>query len=353
MPPATATGASKRAAETAAAAAALAALDDQGMSEAARRCGTIAVVGAPNAGKSTLINRPRRQQGVDRLAQGADDARPRAGIAMRGAAQLVFVDTPGIFAPRRRLDRAMVAAAWAGTRDADAIVLLVDAVRGLDGDAERIIDGLKHAGRRAILALNKIDRVPRESLLPLADQLDKRGIFDAVFMISSLTGDHVEDLAAHLAGIVPEGPWLFPEDQLSDVPLRLLAAELVREQVFLQLHQELPYAITVETDEWEEREDGSVRISATVHLARESHKPIVLGKGGAQIKRIGADRPRRARADAGAPRPSLPPCPRERGLGREPRALRGDPARVRCAGAMRRSYCRPAVTARAGFLSIC
>jgi GTPase len=167
-------------------------------------------------------------------------------------------------------------------------VLRVDAARGLDEDTTRIIDGLQRNGRRAILALNKIDRVRREALLPLAEALNQRGIFDAVFMISSLNGDGVEDLAAHLARLAPAGPWLFPEDQISDVPLRLLAAELVREQVFLQLYQELPYAITVETDEWEEFKDGSVKITCTIHVARDAHKPIVLGKGGAQVKSIGA-----------------------------------------------------------------
>jgi GTP-binding protein Era len=258
------------------------------MNDPARRCGTIAVLGAPNAGKSTLINRLVGSK-VSIVSPKVQTTRARVlGIAMRGAAQLIFVDTPGIFAPKRRIERAMVAAAWAGAADADVVLLLVDAARGLDEDTRRIVDGLVAAKRRAVLALNKIDRVPRETLLPLTRQLTERGIFDDVFMISSLNGDGVEDLAAHLARIVPEGPWLFPEDQISDVPLRLLAAELVREQVFLQLHQELPYGITVETDEWEEREDGSVKITATIHVARESHKPIVLGKGGAQIKRIGA-----------------------------------------------------------------
>jgi GTPase len=254
----------------------------------ARRCGTIAVIGAPNAGKSTLLNRLVGAK-VSIVTPKVQTTRARVlGIAIHGAAQLIFVDTPGIFAPKRRLERAMVAAAWAGAGDADAIVVLVDAARGVDADTERILAGLAAAGRRAVLALNKIDRVPRERLLPLADGLTKRGIFDAVFMISSLTGDGVPDLADYLAGIAPEGPWLFPEDQISDVPLRLLAAELVREQVFLQLHQELPYATTVETDDWEERNDGSVRITATIHIARDSQKPIVLGKGGAQLKRIGA-----------------------------------------------------------------
>jgi GTP-binding protein Era len=254
----------------------------------ARRCGTIAILGAPNAGKSTLLNRLVGSK-VSIVTPKVQTTRARVlGIVLRGPAQLIFIDTPGIFAPKRRLERAMVRAAWAGAEDADAVVVLVDAARGLDPDSERILDGLASSGRRAILALNKIDRVPSERLLPLADELNRRGAFDAVFMISSLTGDGVEDLANHLAGSVPEGPWLFPEDQISDVPLRLLAAELVREQVFIQLHEELPYAITVETDEWEERKDGSVKISATIHVAREAHRPIVLGKGGAQIKRIGA-----------------------------------------------------------------
>jgi len=253
----------------------------------ARRCGTIAILGAPNAGKSTLLNRLVGSK-VSIVSPKVQTTRARVlGIVVRGPAQLIFIDTPGIFAPKRRLERAMVKAAWAGASDADALVVLVDAAHGMDADSERIVAGLAAAKRRAVLALNKIDRVPREKLLPLADALNRSGAFDAIFMISSLTGDGVEDLAAHLAALVPEGPWLFPEDQISDVPLRLLASELVREQVFLQLHEELPYAIHVETDEWEEKPDGSVRIGATIHLARESHKPIVLGKGGAQLKRIG------------------------------------------------------------------
>ena len=257
------------------------------MSEA-RRCGTIALIGAPNAGKSTLLNQLVGSK-VSIVTPKVQTTRARViGIAMRGAAQLVFIDTPGIFAPKRRLERSMVAAAWAGALDADLVVVLVDAVRGVDADTARIVDGLAKAGRRAVLALNKVDRLAREKLLPLAAQLSARGIFDEVFMISSLKGDGVGDLADHLARAAPEGPWLFPEDQISDIPLRLLASELVREQVFLQLHQELPYAITVETEEWEEHKDGSVRVAATIHVAREAHRPIVLGKGGAQLKRIGA-----------------------------------------------------------------
>jgi GTPase len=260
---------------------------------AARRCGYIALVGAPNAGKSTLLNQlvgtklaivsPKVQTTRSRLL----------GIVVEGEAQLVFVDTPGIFAPKRRLERAMVAAAWAGAEDADLVVLLVDAARGVDADTERIIARLKAAGRRAVLALDKIDLVAPEQLLPLADRLAREGIFDSVFMVSGLTGDGVGDLRRHLAVALPEGPWLFPEDQLTDLPQRVIAAETTREQIFLQLHQELPYAATVETELWEERPDGSVKIQQTIHVQRASQKAIVLGKGGRQIREIGA----RARAE--------------------------------------------------------
>lgn len=257
--------------------------------EAARRCGTIALIGAPNSGKSTLLNRLVGSK-VSIVSPKVQTTRARIlGIAMRGAAQLIFVDTPGIFAPKRRLERAMVAAAWAGVADADAVVLLVDAESGLDDDARLVIDGLRQAGRKAVLALNKVDAVPRrETLLPLADQLAREGMFERVFMISGLTGDGVDDLADYLAQAVPEGPWLFPEDQASDIPLRLLAADVTREQVFHQLHQELPYAITVETERWQELEDGSVRLDQTIHVQRPGQKAIVLGKGGRQVKRIGA-----------------------------------------------------------------
>jgi GTPase len=263
------------------------------MSEAERRCGYVALVGAPNAGKSTLLNRLVGAK-VSIVSPKVQTTRSRIlGIAIDGAAQLVFIDTPGIFAPKRRLERAMVAAAWAGTEDADVVVVLADATRGLDADTARIVDGLKAAGRRAILALNKIDRVARPTLLPLADRLSREGIFDAVFMISGLTGDGVGELKGRLAASAPPGPWLFPEDQLTDLPQRLIAAETTREQVFLQLRQELPYATMVETDAWEEQKDGSVKITQTIHVQRDSQKPIVLGKGGRQIKLIGA----RARAE--------------------------------------------------------
>jgi GTP-binding protein Era len=262
-------------------------------SEEERRCGHVALVGAPNVGKSTLLNELIGAK-VSIVSPKVQTTRSRIlGIAIEGAAQLIFVDTPGIFTPKRRLERAMVAAAWAGAADADLVVVLIDAARGVDEDARRIIDGLKSAGRRAVLALNKVDLVSPTRLLPLTAALDKEGIFAAVFMVSALSGDGVADLKRHLAGAVPAGPWLFPEDQLTDLPQRLIAAEITREQVFLQLHQELPYATFVETDEWQEREDGSVRVAQTIHVQRDSQKAIVLGKAGRQIKEIGA----RARAE--------------------------------------------------------
>ena len=260
---------------------------------AERRCGIVALVGAPNAGKSTLLNQLIGAK-VSIVTPKVQTTRSRIlGIVIEGAAQLVLVDTPGIFAPKRRLERAMVAAAWAGAADADQVVVLIDAARGLDEEAQRIVDGLKSAGRRAVLALNKVDLVDARKLLPLTERLSKEGIFDAVFMISALSGDGVADLKRHLAAAVPVGPWLYPEDQLTDLPQRLMAAEATREQVFLQLHQELPYATMVETDSWEERDDGSVKIAATIHVQRASQKAIVLGKGGSRIKAIGE----RARAE--------------------------------------------------------
>jgi GTPase len=257
------------------------------------RCGYVALIGAPNSGKSTLLNRlvgrklaivtPKAQTTRNRLL----------GIAIEGPAQIVFVDTPGIFAPRRRLDRAMVAAAWSGAEDADEALLLVDASRGIDRDTRRILDRLARRSRRSILALNKIDLVPRESLLGLTDALSREGLFDPIFMISGLKGDGVEDVKRHLAASLPQGPWLFPEDQLSDAPERLIAAEVTREQVFLQLHDELPYASTVETEQWEDKADGSVRIEQVIYVQRPSQRAIVLGEGGKRIKTIGA----RARAE--------------------------------------------------------
>jgi GTP-binding protein Era len=257
------------------------------------RCGHVALIGAPNAGKSTLLNRlvgrklsivtPKPQTTRTRLL----------GIATEGPTQIIYVDTPGIFAPRRRLDRAMVAAAWLGAEDADRTVLLVDAARGVDRDTRRILDRLAERGRESILALNKIDLVRRDGLLGLVDTLSQEGRFDPVFMISGYTGDGVDDLKRYLAGALPQGPWLFPEDQLSDMPERVIAAEVTREQVFLQLHDELPYGSTVETERWEDKNDGSARIEQVIFVQRPSQRAIVLGEGGQRIKGIGA----RARAE--------------------------------------------------------
>jgi len=253
-----------------------------------RRCGYVALVGAPNAGKSTLLNQLVRAK-VSIVTPKVQTTRARVlGIVVEGTTQLIFVDTPGIFAPKRRLERAMVAAAWAGAQDADIVVVLVDASRGIDADTRRIIDGFKAVGRRAILALNKIDIVKPEKLLGLTATLAKDGIFEPIFMISGLTGSGVNDLRDHLVKSLPEGPFLFPEDQLSDMPQRLLAAEATREQVFLQLHDELPYSATVETESWEQFKNGSVKITQTIFVQRDSQKAIVLGHEGGQIKRIGA-----------------------------------------------------------------
>jgi GTPase len=257
------------------------------------RCGYVALIGAPNAGKSTLLNHlVGRKLAI--VTPKAQTTRSRLlGIAVEGQSQLVYVDTPGIFAPRRRLDRAMVAAAWSGAEDADETVLLVDAARGIAAETRVILDRLAEHGRKSILALNKIDLVRRDRLLALTADLTKAGNFDPVFMISGLTGDGVEDLKQHLAALVPPGPWLFPKDQLSDATERLLAAEITREQVFLQLHDELPYASTVETESWQDRPDGSVRIEQVIYVERPTQRAIVLGDRGQRIKAIGA----RARAE--------------------------------------------------------
>jgi len=261
---------------------------DRDESTAATRCGFVALVGAPNAGKSTLLNTLVGSK-ISIVTPKVQTTRSRIiGIALAGRSQLVFVDTPGIFAPRRRLERAMVAAAWGGAADADIVVLLVDSPRGVDRDTRLIIDGLLDGRRRAIVALNKVDIVKRDRLLELAAEVDETGVASDVFMISALKGHGVDDLRNHLAGAVPPGPWLYPEDQLADISERLLAAEITREKLYLRLHQELPYATTVETESWQERDDGSVRIDQVVYVAKESQKPIVLGKGGRTIKAIGA-----------------------------------------------------------------
>jgi GTP-binding protein Era len=256
--------------------------------EGATRCGYVALIGAPNSGKSTLLNRLVGAK-VSIVSPKVQTTRSRVlGIALHGRTQLVFVDTPGIFMPRRRLERAMVAAAWQGAGDADLVVLLVDAGRRQpDEDSARIIEKLKQADRKVILALNKIDLVKqRERLLAMADALNRAGCFTDVFMISAETGDGVGDLLETLAQRLPEGPWLFPEDQITDIPQRLLAAEITREHLFRQLHQEVPYALTVETESWEEFGDGSVKIQQVVLVEREGQKAIVIGKGGQRVKAV-------------------------------------------------------------------
>ncbi len=250
------------------------------------RCGFVAVIGAPNAGKSTLTNRLVGAK-VSIVTAKAQTTRHRvSGVSVDGPAQLVYVDTPGIFAPRRRLDRAMVAAAWTGATDADIRLLLIDSRRGLDEEAERILSALARTETRRVLALNKIDLVRHEAMLALSRDVNAACAFEATFMISAENGDGVADLARHLAAAVPPGPWLFPEDQLSDMNDRLFAAEITREKLFDRLHQELPYALTVETDDWRDFRDGSVRIEQTVFVERDSQKGIVLGHRGARIKSV-------------------------------------------------------------------
>ena len=252
----------------------------------ARRCGFVAVIGAPNAGKSTLTNRLVGAK-VSIVTAKAQTTRYRvSGVAVDGAAQLVYVDTPGIFEPRRRLDRAMVAAAWTGAADADIRLLLIDARKGIDEEAGRILAALAAPPAHCVLALNKIDLVRRERTLALSREANEACAFEATFMISAATGDGVADLAAYLAAAVPPGPWLYPEDQLSDMNDRLFAAEITREKLFDRLHQELPYALTVETEDWQGFDDGSVRIAQTVFVERDSQKGIVLGRQGARIKSV-------------------------------------------------------------------
>ena len=250
-------------------------------------CGFVALIGAPNAGKSTLLNNLVGSK-IAIVTPKVQTTRTRMlGIRVVDNVQVIFVDTPGIFKPRRRLDRAMVSAAWAGAADADLVVVLMDAARGLDDDTRQIFDGLKEAGRKAVLVLNKIDLVKKEKLLDLAANLNATADITQTFMISALDGSGVDDLLAYLARHLPRGHWLYPEDQLTDAPMRQLAAEITREKLFLELHQELPYASTVETETWEEKKDGSVKISQVVYVQRDSQKSIVIGKGGKMLKAIG------------------------------------------------------------------
>lgn len=253
-----------------------------------QKCGFAAIIGAPNAGKSTLVNQLVGAK-VSIVSPKVQTTRTRVmGIVNKDNAQIVFIDTPGIFAPKKRLEKAMVSAAWGASKDAEHILLLVDAGHGkINNDGRAIIARLKENNRKAILVLNKIDMVQKDKLLALVAELNAEGIFTDVFMISAKTGDGIEQLMKYLADKMPEGPWMFGEDQISDMPMRLLAAEITREKIFLQLGDELPYASTVETEKWEEFDNGSVKISQTIYVMRDTQKAIVLGKGGAKIKSIG------------------------------------------------------------------
>ena len=255
--------------------------------ESVQRCGFVAVVGAPNAGKSTLVNALVGQK-VAIVTPKAQTTRARLmGIAIEGDAQILLVDTPGIFRPKRRLDRAMVAAAWSGAQGADLVLLVVDAARGVSTAVGELLDRLAGQSEPRALVLNKIDLVKKESLLALAAELDARASFERIFMVSATTGDGVADLKAALAERVPAGPWHFPEDQVSDATDRMMAAEVTREQLYRQLHEELPYDSAIETETWEDRPDGSTMIRQLILVARDSQKAIVLGKGGARIRAIG------------------------------------------------------------------
>jgi GTP-binding protein Era len=264
-------------------------VESSGETPAATRCGFVALIGAPNVGKSTLVNAlvgakvtivSRKVQTTRALIR---------GIVIENNAQIILVDTPGIFLPKRRLDRAMVSTAWSGAHDADLVCVLLDAKTGIDEEAEAILTKAASVNHDKILVINKVDLVQREKLLALAQAANERMKFARTFMISAISGDGVDDVRKTLAEMVPPGPYLYPEDQMSDAPMRQLAAEITREKIYQKLHQELPYQSTVETDKWEERKDKSVRIEQTIFVERESQRKIVLGKGGATIKSIGAD----------------------------------------------------------------
>jgi len=257
------------------------------MAEADTRCGFIALIGAPNAGKSTLLNALVGSK-VTIVSRKVQTTRALIrGITVEGQSQLIFVDTPGIFAPRRRLDRAMVASAWTGAHDADLVGVLIDAKKGIEEESEAILAKLSEVKQPKVLILNKVDIVAKDALLSLAQAANNKVEFEATFMISALTGDGVADLKTWFAGRLPLGPWLYPPDQMSDAPLRQLAAEITREKLFERLHQELPYHSTVETEVWKELRKGDIRIEQTIYVERESQRKIVLGKGGQAIKAIG------------------------------------------------------------------
>ena len=264
-------------------------VEASGEAPTATRCGFVALIGAPNVGKSTLVN---ALVGVKVTIVSRKVQTTRAlirGIVIENNAQIILVDTPGIFLPKRRLDRAMVSTAWSGAHDADLVCVLLDAKTGIDEEAEAILTKVASVKHEKILVINKVDLVQREKLLALAQAANERMAFAKTFMIAAISGDGVDDLRHTLAEIVPPGPFLYPEDQMSDAPMRQLAAEITREKIFRKLHQELPYQSTVETDKWEERKDKSVRIEQTIFVERESQRKIVLGAGGATIKSIGAD----------------------------------------------------------------
>jgi GTP-binding protein Era len=255
--------------------------------EPATRSGFVALIGAPNAGKSTLVNQLVGTK-VSIVTHKVQTTRALVrGIATHGSAQIVFLDTPGIFKPRRRLDTAMVTTAWGGAKDADIVLVLIDAERGIKGDADAMLDRLVDVRQPKVLVLNKVDRVKHEALLALAKAANERVAFERTFMISALTGSGCKDLLDYLAGALPAGPWYYPEDQISDLPMRQLAAEITREKLYLRLHQELPYSSHVETEKWEEKKDGSVRIEQVIYVERDSQKKIVLGHKGETIRAIG------------------------------------------------------------------
>ncbi|MES1148637.1 MAG: GTPase Era [Bradyrhizobium guangdongense] len=275
--------------------------ETSGGTPAETRCGFVALIGAPNVGKSTLVNAlvgakvtivSRKVQTTRALIR---------GIVIENNAQIILVDTPGIFAPKRRLDRAMVSTAWSGAHDADLVCVLIDAKAGLDEEADAILNKVASVNHEKILVINKVDLVQREKLLALAQAANERMPFAKTFMVSAISGDGVDDIRTTLAQMVPPGPFLYPEDQMSDAPMRHLAAEITREKIYRKLHQELPYQSTVETEKWEERKDKSVRIEQTIYVERESQRKIVLGKGGATIKSIGADSRRELNEILGVP----------------------------------------------------
>ncbi len=259
---------------------------EQAQSDAATRSGFVALIGAPNAGKSTLLNRLVGSK-VSIVSHKVQTTRTLIrGVAMRGNTQIVFMDTPGIFQPKRRLDRAMVTTAWGGARDADVVLVMIDARKGVREDEARILDALENVRQPKWLILNKVDMVDPPDLLALTSQLNERGNFEHTFMISALNGSGCDDLLDALEDALPEGPYYYPEDQISDLPLKMLAAEITREKIYERLHQELPYATTVETEKWEEKSDGSARVEQVIYVERDSQKKIVLGHKGDAIKKI-------------------------------------------------------------------